>query len=248
MNHLTIQAIAPAQTALLPRSKPFASFEGALFRLFGQLPPVTFARYATFLIAVALLLFLSGCSAMRLVDSQVASFSRFPAAPIAPVQWSFERLPSQQSLEQVAAARQNQLEVFAAAALSKYGFIPKPLATGNGDYTVQINARVQRHESGPFDDFSPWGMLPGRDYVITPTGQMIYMPMWPRHSMPWYVRDIAILIRDTKDNRIVYETQARHEGRWADDEAVLPAMFAAALQDFPAPPPGRRTVNIEIPR
>jgi hypothetical protein len=206
------------------------------------------ARYAISLIAIAVLFLLSGCSAVRLVDSQVASFSRFPAAPTAPVQWSFERLPSQQSLEQAAAARQGQLEAIAALALSKHGFIPKPLASGAGDYTVQINARVQRQESGPFDDFGPWGILPGRDYVITRTGQTIYMPMWPRYNPPWYVRDISVLIRDKRDNRIVYETQARHEGRWADDEAVLPAMFAAALQDFPAPPAGKRIVNIEIPR
>ncbi|NJM43326.1 MAG: hypothetical protein HC858_03945 [Brachymonas sp.] len=72
--------------------------------------------------------------------------------------------------------------------------------------------------------------------------------MWPRHTLPWYVREVMVLIRDTSSNAIVYETRAKHEGRWADDDLVLPAMVKAALQGFPKPPEGVRNVNIEIPR
>ncbi len=190
-----------------------------------------------------------------MVDSQVSAFSKFPQTPAAGASWSFERLPSQQSLQEAAAARQSKLEAWVAQELAKQGFAAKPVAAGEVQYTVQINARMQRLESGPFDYPDPWGHfgagyggLPGRDYVVTGSGRVIYLPVFPRYNPPWYVREVSLLIRDAKSKAIVYETQAKHEGRWADDEAVLPAMLAAALQGFPTPPEGKRMVNIEIAR
>jgi hypothetical protein len=206
-----------------------------------------YARSAHILIAILSLTLLSACAGMRIVDSQVTAFSRLDALPATPFRWSFERLPSQQNLEAVQAVRHNKLENMVTLELAKLGFAAAPSAAGLVSYTVQIQARIVRQDAGPFDEPAHWG-LPGRDYMVTSTGQLIYMPVWPRYTPPWYVRDLSLLIRDTKDSRIVYETQARHEGRWSDDEAVLPAMFAAALQGFPKPPEGKRMVNIEIPR
>lgn len=193
---------------------------------------------------------LAGCSGMRMVDSQVAAFSKLEALP-AQTSWRYERLPSQQSLQELQAARQNKLEAMAAQELAKFGFKPQAEKDGAAaKYSVQLSARIQRLERGPFDD--SWGSygfgLPGRDYVVTNTGRVVYLPVFPHIPPPWYVREVGLIIRDTSDNRIVYETKAQHEGRWADDEAVLPAMFAAALQGFPKPPEGKRMVNIEIPR
>nr|WP_249661219.1 DUF4136 domain-containing protein [Variovorax sp. PCZ-1] len=195
---------------------------------------------------------LAGCSGLRIVDSQVAAYSKLEARP-AQASWRFERLPSQQNLQEPQAMRQIKLEAMAAQELGKWGFKPQAeSANAAANFSVQLSARIQRLERGPFDD--PWQAhpfgwgLPGRDYVVTGSGRVIYTPFLPPIPQPWYVREVSLIIRDTSDNRVVYETKAQHEGRWADDEAVLPAMLAAALQGFPKPPEGKRMVNIEIPR
>jgi Domain of unknown function (DUF4136) len=235
--------------SLLNRSS--ALFETVFLRCFRALALIKYARSAHFLIASTALIGLAGCSTVRIVDSQVAAFSKLEAAPAAASAWRFEQLPSQQKLDEASAAKRNKLESMAAAELAKVGFASQPLLTNSNQsaYTVQLSARIQRLERGPFDswDHPVWG-LPGRDYVVTGSGRVIPAPFFPRLEPPWYVREVSLLIRDARDNRIVYETQARHEGRWADDEAVLPAMLAAALQGFPKPPEGKRMVNIEIPR
>jgi hypothetical protein len=243
----------------MQQPKLFALFKSGFFlrffKPFRHLVGVFTARGAHLLIALSAGFLLAGCSGMRIVDSQVAAFSKLEAAPAAGTAWRFERLPSHQNLEDSVALRRTKLEAMAALELGKAGFAPQPVAsTGQAAYTVQLSARIQRLERGPWDPIEPWpghGFgwgLPGRDYVVTGSGRVIYAPVFPRVEAPWYVREVSLLIRDAKDNRVVYETQARHEGRWADDEAVLPAMFAAALQGFPKPPEGKRMVNIEIPR
>ena len=45
---------------------------------------------------------------------------------------------------------------------------------------------------------------------------------------------------------MVYETHAVNDGPWSDSQAVLPAMFQAALQGFPNPPQGVRRVDIQV--
>ncbi len=242
-----------AETLLrqMPQPKLSASFEGELFKRFRALAVIFRAQYAHLLIAILGIGLLSGCSGMRIVDSQVAAFSKLEAPLAAGGSWRFERLPSQQNLEEMAAARRNKLEALAELELAKLGFQakPQPLTSSAVAYTVQLAARIQRMDRGPFDPIDAWGWgLPGRDFVVVGSGRVIYAPVFPRIEPPWYVREVSLLIRDTKDNRIVFETQARHEGRWADDEAVLPAMISAALQGFPKPPEGKRMVNIEIPR
>jgi hypothetical protein len=200
------------------------------------------AQGAIYFVASFAFAALSGCSGMRIVDSQVSAFSQLQSAPETALKgatWAFERLPSQQQLEGAAAARQSKLEAMAEKALGDVGFARTSLpAASQGSsvsaqpsFTVQLSARIQRLERGPYDHDQPWGFggLVGRDYVVTGSGRVIPVGPWPRTELPWYVREVSILLRDAKDKRVVYETQAKHEGRWADDEAVLPAMFAAAL-------------------
>jgi hypothetical protein len=196
---------------------------------------------------------LFGCSTVRMVDSQVAAFSKIDALPAA-ASWRFERLPSQQNLTDSQATRQLKLEALATEQLAKIGFKPLPEREGAAaQYSVQVSSRIQRLDRGPFDEsFGVWGGfghgLIGRDYHVSATGRLIYVPIFPPSQPPWYVREVGLILRDTADHRVVYETKAQHEGRWADDEAVLPAMFAAALQGFPKPAEGKRMVNIEIPK
>jgi hypothetical protein len=252
-------SLAAAQQRMLQNlpSSLFASCKSVFLKRFRPPALINSAPSAHYLIASLILLALSGCASVRIVDSQVAAFSKLEALPAAASAWRFEALPSQQNLDEAAAARRNKIEAMATAELAKAGFAPQPLPTSSSAaaFTVQLSARIQRLDRGPFDAWDGWhggGLygwgLPGRDYVVTGSGRVIPTPYFPRPEPPWYVREVALLIRDTKDNRIVYETQARHEGRWADDDAVLPAMLAAALQGFPKPPEGKRMVNIEIPR
>lgn len=255
MNHLTTPtSLAAAPVLVTQPHKLSDSFEDGFLRRLRGFSVVFPAWIAHILIVILVSVLLTGCSGMRIVDSQVAAFSKLEAAPAAGSSWRFEQLPSQQNLEDVAAVRRNKLEMMAASQLGKLGFQAKPLPSSNdaAAYTVQVTASIQRLGRGPWDPIDPWGGhgwgLAGRDYVVTGSGLVIYTPIFPRVEMPWYVREVSLLIRDTKDNRVVYETQARHEGRWADDEAVLPAMLAAAVQGFPKPPQGKRLVNIEIPR
>ena len=240
-------------------------FEGAIFKRFRRFAAALTARSAHLFIAIFAASLLSACSGLRIVDSQVTTFSKLDALPAATT-WRFERLPSQQNLSDVLSLRQSKLEALAAQEFAKHGFKPQPENTGAAaKYSVQISARIQRLERGPFDSgYEPWGGyghghgfgyghrpfggLPGRDYVVSAQGRVIYLPVFPQPPLPWYVRELSLIMRDTLDGKVVYETKAQHDGRWADDEAVLPAMFAAAMQGFPKPPAGKRMVNIEIPR
>jgi hypothetical protein len=247
-----------AQSQMQPR-KSSASFKALLFKPFWLLAHYLPAANAMYLIVIAALLILSGCSGLRIVDSQVSAFSTLPAAPLAGAAWAFERLPSQQNLEGSADIRRSKLEAAAQQQLAAVGFAAQPSPAAQAQFTVQVAASTQRLARGPFDDPEPWGYfgsgwrgLPGRDYVVTGSGRVIYTPVHPpfapRYNPPWFVREVSLIIRDAKSKAVVYETQAKHEGNWADEEAVLPAMLQAALQGFPKPPEGKRMVNIEIPR
>ncbi len=247
----------------MQQSRSSVSCESVFFKRFRQLAGVFIARGAHLFIAIFTVMLLSACSGMRIVDSQVAAFSKIESLPEMS-SWRFERLPSQQNLDAVLALRQSKLESMAALALAKVGFKPQAESeSAPAKFSVQITGRIQRLERGPFDPgYEPWGSadfgfgygyrpfgsLPGRDYVVNGQGRVIYVSVFPPASHPWYVREISLIIRDTQTNKVVYETKAQHDGRWADDKTVLPAMFAAAMQGFPKPPEGKRMVNIEIPR
>jgi hypothetical protein len=55
-----------------------------------------------------------------------------------------------------------------------------------------------------------------------------------------------VLIRDRKSNQALYETHARYTSSWTS-EAVLPALFEAALKDFPQPALSPRPVVVMLP-
>ena len=178
---------------------------------------------------------LSGCASTWLVDSQVQTFSSLPAVPANAV-YRFERLPSQQSYGE----QQAKLETIAQQALSRVGLQRDDAAAR---YSVQIGARAQR-EASPWQDMWP-GI--GGDYIVTATGQLVMTQRFMRPELPWFRREVSLVIRDLGTNQIVYETHAVHEGRWADSVVVLPAMFDAALRDFPQATRGVKKVDITVP-
>lgn len=197
------------------------------------------ARARTALTAMLLLgaLALSGCSGLRLIDSQVNSFAPGPVASGASYQ--FERLPSQQAEPQT----QARIETMAETALAKVGLT-------RVDHNAKLSAQVLVTERVErlLPDGSHFGWRMGWMFGnagISVGNQALFPGLADR---PNYWREVRLTLRERATQSVVFESRASHDGPWADSEAVLPAMLDAALQGFPAPPPGERRVNIEIAR
>ena len=176
---------------------------------------------------------LSGCAAGYLLDTSVQTFAGAPAIAPNPA-YRFERLPSQQ-----ASPVQSQIEALADPALFKAGFKRDDAAPR---YSVQVSARVQRVLS-PWAE--PWGGFAGFGFGGGGFGVGFGTP-FPRMEQPWFHREVGVVVRELPAGKVVYETHAASDGPWSDNTSVLPAMFDAALQGFPNPPPGPRRVNIQV--
>ena len=187
---------------------------------------------------------LTGCASVRLVDSDVQTFSQLRAQP-APPTYRFERLPSQQAQ----GAQQDAIEAQAAQALAKVGMRLEPGA--QGAYRVQVQARIDREAPpGWYDPWwgggwgpgwgGGWGAWGGRGFY---GGMALNFP-----PPTVYRREVGLVMRDAAGSAVVYETHAVHEGIWSDNPAVFGAMLDAALSGFPTPPSGPRRINVEIPR
>jgi hypothetical protein len=100
-------------------------------------------------------------------------------------------------------------------------------------FTIQVSARIQRALS-PWADPWDWGWGGG---FWSPFGRM---------QQPWFVREVTVVVRELAGNRVVFESRALNEGPWLAPQAVLPAMFGAALQGFPNAPAGVRRVDIQL--
>ena len=192
------------------------------------------------LLALALL---AGCSGLRLVDSDVLSYPRWQGKAAEPGNtYRFERLPSQQGQVGPLELSQDQLEAMAQAALGKLGMVHLPDAPL---FIVQLSATtvLQPGYGGS------WPGVPIVSIGAGTGGSHIGMafPMM-RPEPPLYVREVQLILRDSRSLQVVYETRARHSGPWSDARALLPAMLEAALSGFPNPPQGPRRVNVQIPR
>lgn len=193
----------------------------------------------------AMVLFMTGCSGMRLVDSDVTAFPRWNGTPPGPgTAYRFERLPSQQAPE----LQQDRVEAQARTALAKVGMELNPAAARYSVQVVLVSQLLDRlpYESGRHDGYSLG--LPGVFMGGGSRGASMGMSFPMRFGQPYYKRDLSILMRDLRSQQVVFETRALHEGVWSDTPAVLPAMLDAALRGFPEPPPGTRRINVEIPR
>jgi hypothetical protein len=181
---------------------------------------------------------LAGCAGLSTLSSEVASYGEWPQGQT-PGTYAFERLPSQQARAQ----EQDALEAAARPALEAAGFRPAP-AGAEPQVLVQVGARVTRADRSPWDDplwwrgsFGYWrhGPWPG--------------PSWRlgmRMDSPRYDREVAVLLRDRASGKPVYEARASNDGYSMGNAAILAAMFAAALQDFPATGLSPRTVVVPL--
>jgi hypothetical protein len=178
---------------------------------------------------------LPGCAALNTLSCEVATYGDWPAER-KPGRYAFERLPSQKAGD--AAKRQDLLEAAAAKALDQAGFAAAGDAS-QADVIAQVGARLTRIEISPWDDpfWWPWGPGYWRSPAWRPLrSPYFYRPYWALHA-DWrtrYERGVALLLRDRATNTPLFEAHAQSEGGTSGDAAVIEAMFAAALQDFPA--------------
>lgn len=184
------------------------------------------------ILGVVLVAVLSGCASTYPLENTVQSFSQLPALA-APASYRFERLPSQQD------PLQAQLEALADPALNAAGL---KRDDAGPRYSVQIAARTNATVSPFADPWPPygWGFWGGRHRHFGAGFGMRYEP-------PWYHREVDVVIRELATGRVVFESRAISEGPYSDGVKVFPAMFQAAMQGFPNPPAGPRTVNVQIP-
>lgn len=198
-----------------------------------------------FLSTLAFTLVLGGCAAFNNVSNEVSTYGPWPTDR-KPATFVFERLPSQQAHPE----RQVQLETAARGALEAAGF--RASADANGaDYLMQIGARVTSNDPWIYNDPLFWrggfrsGWGPGRWHRG-------WGPGWGWGGggafdySPTFDREVALLIRDRKTGQLLYEARAANTGPSASIDYLMPAMFEAALKDFPSAGPNPRNVTTQI--
>lgn len=206
-------------------------------------------RPALIALGMALALALGGCASVIRLDNDVRSYPQWQEgqSPAPGDGFRFDRLPSQQAHDEA----QRQLESLVAERLIEKGLVHQPEPAETAKWSVEVSARSQRFLYGPGGSpYSPWPGpgLAGRDYVVTGSGQVVWMPWGWWTPPPHYQRELSVIVRDRRTGRAVYESRAAHDGPWADHPRLWEALAQAALDGFPTPPPGPRRVVIEVPR
>ncbi len=191
-------------------------------------------------------LLLGGCARIYRVDNQVQIFARWDGAraPAAPQTYRFDRLPSQR--EGQAAASQDELESLTRAALARVGWNLADPAGTSAPWTVQVSGGALKLPRAPWEE--PWDGFGGGWGLYGGSGGVWGSTLFMRVDLPYYERQVSLVVRQSATGQVVYETSARHDGRWNSSPELWSAMLDAALRDFPNPPTGARQVNIEVPR
>lgn len=183
---------------------------------------------------------LAACASLNAVDSEVSTFSKWPAGR-KPATYTFERLPSQQARER----EQQRLERLARPAVEAAGFTPA--AEGQtADVTVQLGARASRADRSPYDDPLWWR---GGLYYSRFGRHPVYGPQVIYHfDNPRYEREVVLLIRDRATGEPLYEARALNDGNTPGGDPLIGAMFKAAMTDFPHNGVNPRTVTVQLPQ
>lgn len=183
---------------------------------------------------------LTACAAFNNVESDVSTYSKWPTGR-QPATYVFERLPSQQAREK----EQQRLEAAARKAVEASGF---KLAADpkEADVTVQIGARASRADRSPYDDPLWWRGGP----YYSRFGRYPYYGPYPLYHFdtPRYDREVVVLIRDARSGEPLYEARASNDGNTPGGQALLGAMFQAAMTDFPHTGVNPRRVSVPLPR
>ena len=195
--------------------------------------------------AAAIALLLSGCAAFNNLNNEVSTYGPWPADR-KPASFTFERLPSQQAHPE----RQQMLEDAARAAVEAAGFRAATDAT-SAEYQLQGGARVSSNDPWIYNDPLFWhgGFRHGYGYGRWGHGWGTGWGTSWGYGFPSsasFEREVALLIRDRKTGQLLYEARANNTGPSAAIDYLLPAMFQAAMQDFPGTGPNPRNVTVQI--
>ncbi len=186
----------------------------------------TLARWAT----LAALAGLTGCSMLRMIDSDVQSFAG-AALPASNADFRFERLPSQQNL-----SSQDTLESMAQEALERVGLNRNDTS---GRYMAQVGLGVDNIRN-------PHYRPPRPRWVRGADGKLYEeWPLIPDIEVPWFRHRVHLTLRDSSTSQVAFETTAIFDGPWRDTLNLVPSMLEAALKDYPNP--GNRRVVVELP-
>ncbi len=202
-----------------------------------------------FVSVACIALVLGGCASFNNLRNEVSTFGPWPAER-KPASFVFERLPSQQAQPE----SQIVIETAARAALEAAGFRAVPDA-GNAEYLMQLDARVSSNDPWIYNDPLFWrGGLRygyGAGYGHGRFGRG-WGPGWGFNGgigyTPTFEREVVLLIRDRKTGELLYEARASNTGPGTSIEYLMPAMFEAALKDFPSAGPNPRSVTTPIAR
>jgi Domain of unknown function (DUF4136) len=180
---------------------------------------------------------LSGCATFNNLNSDVSTYSQWPAQR-KPASYAFERLPSQQARPD----EQQRLEDAARGAIEAAGFsaAADPKAA---EFVVQLGARVNANDRSLYDDPFWWrgGLYYSRH------GRGFWGPGFGMgFTTPTYEREVAVLIRDRQSGQPLYEARASNDGASPSIDSLLPAMFEAAMKDFPHAGVNPRKVTTQI--
>lgn len=212
-------------------------------------------KFTTVAFAMAATWALSGCAGVYRVDNQVESFARWAdtakpsSIPAPPQAYRFERLPSRSTGP--AAESQEMLEQLTQEALKPLGW-SAAVDVAAVRWTVEVAAHSARLPRAPWEDpweggrFG-WGSQMSIGIGIGRGG--LWGGSWlMRPELPYYQRQVSLVIRESANGRVVYETSAAHDGRWNSSPGLWRAMISAALEGFPSPPKPTRQVNLDVPR
>ena len=193
---------------------------------------------------LAAALLLGGCASVYQLQAEVSSYGQWPAARAPAATYAFERLPSQQSDPE----RQQALEDAARPAIEAAGF-RAAASPASADVSVQLGANVTPVAPLYADPFFWGGSLRyHRGYWHRGfPGPFYGTGFGMNYSVQRYEREVTLLIRDRSSGAALYEAHARNDGYYGSLGEVAPAMFQAALKDFPNGGVNPRRVSIELP-
>ncbi|MDR7308140.1 DUF4136 domain-containing protein [Rhodoferax saidenbachensis] len=185
---------------------------------------VALRRWGLTLVALLLV----GCATSRMIDSDVQSFVGTTPV-VSGASYRFERLPSQ-----AANGVQNRIEAMTEQALANAGLHRSDTAPR---YLVQVSVGVEGMQN-PYARPPRFGLVLGTNGLWYERALLDMDPPWVRHR-------VHLLLRDTANGQVAYETSAVFESPWSDTLNLLPPMLEAALQNYPQP--GAHKVVVELP-
>ena len=193
---------------------------------------------------VALAGLIGGCASFNTLTNEVSTFGSWPAER-KPASYAFERLPSQQDRPE----QQQLLEDAASGALQHAGFVLGDIPA-NAEYLMQLGARVTDNDPWAYNHPLFWrgGFRYGYGAHHGPWALGgFWGPGWGLYeSQRTFEREVVLLIRDRKSGQLLYEARANNSGLSASIDNVLPAMFEAAMKDFPRVGPNPRNVSVQL--